>query len=300
MATTDEEKLAAKSVIYTNILASMMLMVEQAGKLGTESLIVDVDALEHFKIRVCDKNNHFLPPPWQLIDRLWKDPGIQDTWEMRADYQIVDSVKEYFEDLERISDANYMPTDKDILLSRVRTTGIVTERYQIGKTKYEMYDVGGQRSERRKWIHCFDDVTAVIFVAALNEYNQKLFEDVNTNRMVEALALFEDIAKNRCFHKASFILFLNKKDLFAEKIKASPISDTPEFVDYKGGSDYAAGTQYFVNKFQERFKRGQSRSNPRQLYHHFTCATDTSDVKQVFGICQQVICENNLKALGFL
>ena len=47
---------------------------------------------------------------------------------------------------------------------------------------FEMYDVGGQRNERKKWIHCFDNVTAVIFVAALSEYDQNLFEDATTNR----------------------------------------------------------------------------------------------------------------------
>ena len=35
-----------------------------------------------------------------------------------------------------------------------------------------MLDVGGQRSERRKWIHCFDDVKAIIFLTAINEYDQ--------------------------------------------------------------------------------------------------------------------------------
>ena len=39
-----------------------------------------------------------------------------------------------------------------------------------------MVDVGGQRSERRKWIHCFENVTSIIFLAVLSEYNQKLFE----------------------------------------------------------------------------------------------------------------------------
>lgn len=70
------------------------------------------------------------------------------------------------------------------MYSRVRTSGIVTERYNIDGTTFEMYDVGGQRNERKKWIHCFEGVTAVIFVAAISEYDQKLFEDASTNRMV--------------------------------------------------------------------------------------------------------------------
>ena len=55
-------------------------------------------------------------------------------------------------------------------------------RYEIDGSTFEMYDVGGQRNERKKWIHCFDNVTAVIFVAALSEYDQCLFEDASTNR----------------------------------------------------------------------------------------------------------------------
>jgi hypothetical protein len=61
-----------------------------------------------------------------------------------------------------------------------------------------MYDVGGQRNERKKWIHCFDDVTAVIFVASLSEYDQVLYEDNTVNRMDEAVTLFADIANSRC------------------------------------------------------------------------------------------------------
>jgi hypothetical protein len=60
-----------------------------------------------------------------------------------------------------------------------------------------MYDVGGQRNERKKWIHCFDDVTAVIFVASLSEYDQVLYEDHTVNRMDEAVTLFADIANSK-------------------------------------------------------------------------------------------------------
>ena len=42
-----------------------------------------------------------------------------------------------------------------------------------------MVDVGGQRSERRKWIHCFENVTSIMFLVALSEYDQVLVEAGN-------------------------------------------------------------------------------------------------------------------------
>ena len=69
----------------------------------------------------------------------------------------------------------------------VKAVNVETEQYDIDGTMFEIYDVGGQRNERKKWIHCFEGVTAVIFVAAISEYGQKLFEDEKTNRMVSLL-----------------------------------------------------------------------------------------------------------------
>ena len=74
-----------------------------------------------------------------------------------------------------------------------------------------MFDVGGQRNERRKWIHAFDNVQAVVFVAALSEYDQVLFEDETQNRMEEALQLFDQIVNSKWFKTTAMILFLNKK-----------------------------------------------------------------------------------------
>ena len=82
----------------------------------------------------------------------------------------------------------------------------------------DRFDVGGQRNERKKWIHCFENVTAVIFVAALSEYDQVLYEDETTNRMTEALNLFDEICNSRWFRETSMILFLNKRDLFQAKV----------------------------------------------------------------------------------
>src|SRR5450432_967162 len=87
---------------------------------------------------------------------------------------------------------------------------------------HSMFDVGGQRSERRKWIHCFENVTAMIFIASLSDYDQFLQDKTaasgQVNRMEESLALFDVVVKERFLQTASIILFLNKTDVFAEKI----------------------------------------------------------------------------------
>ena len=63
--------------------------------------------------------------------------------------------------------------------------------------RFTVVDVGGQRSERRKWIHCFDDVRAVMFLVGLSGYNQLLFEDQTQNRMKESLALFREVKEDQ-------------------------------------------------------------------------------------------------------
>lgn len=59
----------------------------------------------------------------------------------------------------------------------MKTTGITETTFQVQGLEYRVLDVGGQRSERRKWIHCFENVTALIFIVSLSEYDQVLYED---------------------------------------------------------------------------------------------------------------------------
>jgi len=292
---TDAERKQHLPTIYSNVLQAIKVLCEQA---AVFNLVSQIRAKEAFDmVRSLDENDSINVAIGDAIKALWNDPGIQAVWDRRAEFQVIESVKYYFNRIDIIKMPDYLPDKDDILYSRVRTSGIVTERYVIDNTVFEMYDVGGQRNERKKWIHCFEGVTAVIFVAALSEYDQKLFEDASTNRMVEALDLFEEICNNTYFVRSSMILFLNKRDLFSEKIKVKNIRDYPSFSDYSGpDGDYEAGVQYFLEKFLDRNKAGTD----RQIYHHVTCATDTRNVRVVFDACKDIILRENLKNSGFM
>jgi guanine nucleotide-binding protein G(i) subunit alpha len=78
----------------------------------------------------------------------------------------------FFEEIRRIGAAEYIPTDEDIVRARVKTTGITEVKFNVRDLVYRVFDVGGQRSERKKWIHCFEGVQCLIFIVAISEYDQ--------------------------------------------------------------------------------------------------------------------------------
>jgi guanine nucleotide-binding protein G(i) subunit alpha len=155
-----------------------------------------------------------------------------------------------------------------------------------------MFDVGGQRSERKKWIHCFEAVTSIIFCVALSEYDQVLLEEKNQNRMMESLVLFDSVVNSRWFVRTSIILFLNKVDLFKHKLPRSPLSNY--FPDYSGGNDVNRAAKYLLWRFN------QVNRAHLNLYPHLTQATDTSNIRLVFAAVKETILQNALKDSGIL
>jgi hypothetical protein len=231
------------------------------------------------------------------------DPGIQKTYAVRANFQLTDSTDYFLNQLDLVGNPDYLPTEQDVLRSRVRTTGIVENNFTIEGNKFKMFDVGGQRNERKKWIHCFENVTAVLFVAAISEYDQVLFEDEDTNRIQEALNLFEEICNSRWFQRTSMILFLNKRDLFEKKIdpKNPNYKDLREFFpefdpDSMGeGSIVLKATEFLEDQFLIR-----KHNDEKTVYAHTTCATDTTNVAAVFNAVKDIIIRNSLADAGLV
>jgi len=308
----EKEKIQAKGYIYSNIFSNMKTVIENSEKFGP----LEDKAAEAEFLKLAGTDSESTPPVdlevGILVKKIWTDPGFQKTWHERAEFQVQDALKYYMDEIDRISAPGWVPTEADILRSRVRTTGIQEETYYIDDVEFVMFDVGGQRNERKKWIHCFDQVTAVIFVAAISEYNQVLYEDNTMNRIEEALILFQEICNSKWFKKTAMILFLNKRDLFREKLPEYAFRIAGQrFDDFKGpycvqGTPSADPT---TDEFQKCYDAASTflhdqflaqNKQSKEIYSHITCATDTKNVEVVFNACKDIILKVNLHGSGFM
>ncbi|KAH9906815.1 G protein alpha subunit [Xylariomycetidae sp. FL2044] len=288
------EKLEWKPVVFNNIIQAMRVIFEamddysikfedEENQRAKDLLLVDIEI----------SPNDSLPEAYlEPVKTLWADAGVQKAILKGHEYALHDNLAYFCGDADRLWAKGYVPTDQDLLRSRLRTTGITETVFDLGQLTYRMFDVGGQRSERKKWIHCFENVNCLMFLVAISGYDQCLVEDKEGNQMNEALMLWESIANSHWFTKSALILFLNKMDLFKEKIAGSPIT-SHGFTDYQGpADDYKQASKYFMDKF-----RALNRNPEKEIYGHFTNATDTNLLKITMGSVQDMIIQRNLKQL---
>ncbi|XP_010049284.2 guanine nucleotide-binding protein alpha-1 subunit [Eucalyptus grandis] len=245
------------------------------------------------------------------IESLWKDDAIQETFTCGYRFQVPDCAQYFMENLQRFSDVNYVPTKDDVLYARVRTTGVVEIQFSpVGENKrsgevYRLFDVGGQRNERRKWIHLFEGVSAVIFCAAISEYDQTLFEDENRNRMMETKELFDWVLKQPCFEKTSFMLFLNKFDIFEKKVLKVPLNVCEWFKDYEsvstGKQEIEHAYEFVKKKFEELYYQCTAPERMDRVFKIYrTTALDQKLVKKTFKLVDETLRRRNLLEAGLL
>lgn len=192
-----------------------------------------------------------------------------------------------------MSRPDYIPNHKDILHCRKATKGITEFVIPINNIPFLFVDVGGQRSQRQKWFHCFDSVTSILFLVSSSEFDQVLLEDRKTNRLEEAKDIFDTIVNNRIFINVSVILFLNKFDLLLKKVANPETNIHWYFPQFKGNPHAINDVKEFILSMFERVQRNEK----KVLFHHFTTAVDTENIKVVFGCVKEIILRRNLESL---
>lgn len=211
---------------------------------------------------------------------------LQDCW-----YTFAEELKAY----PAWGGDGWVPSVEDCVRARARTSGIITESVVIEDLPFVLYDVGGQRSERRKWMHMFENCMACMYVVAMSEYDQVLFEDRSKNRLQESFELFQECANSAWLKNATLLLFLNKKDIFLRKFvqEKIPLNVTGLFPTAPTSNSLEAAVDWFVEQFQKRILR------KTKLFVHVTTATDASNVAAVVKVVKSTIVQRNLQASGF-
>ena len=202
---SSQEVESFRQLIFNNLTHGLKYVLDSMEDMGLE---VSPDNSEHIELIESAndlRDGEVFPGPfYESLKLLWNDKGVQQAWDrgneaalpekytsfffifssVTVPYGVYLSLGYFFSDLDRLFRPDYVPTEQDIVRCRARTIGITETVFQLREHEMLMVDVGGQKSERRKWIHCFQDVTSILFLVSLSGYDQCLVEDKDAVRAI--------------------------------------------------------------------------------------------------------------------
>lgn len=310
-----EERTYMRDIIFDNVLSCAKSL---AMAMNTLSLSYESEDKRILGDRLSNVTGERVLTPAEFSEiaqwvlEFWSDGGVQACYERRTEFDLLDSCSYYMSHVNRLAAANYVPSEEDIIRCRSPTLSILEYPFVLDNLTYRIVDVGGQRTERRKWMFCFDGVTSVIFLAALSEYTHLGEEREVGNALVESQMLLSAVMRTPFLFKASFILFLNKSDIFEERIQRFNLSDY--FPSYTGPACDADAAYEFLEAFflncvpEERVQLKQKRQQKSRsvvkeeplIYCHRTTATDTENIRRIFNAVRDTILENILKDINIV
>ncbi|EIN05274.1 G-alpha-domain-containing protein [Punctularia strigosozonata HHB-11173 SS5] len=236
------------------------------------------------------------------IAAVWHDEVVRDMLKRRK-IRLEDQPGFFLEDVHRIAVRGYTPTDSDVVRARLRTVGVQEHRFvfeqgRASGTEWILYDVGGHRSSRAAWYPYFDDVDAIIFLAPISPFDEKLAEDRRVNRLEDSFLLWRQISSSKLLAKTQIILFLNKCDLLERKLKAGVrVKDhVPSFGDRP--NDVTTVAKYFQHHFKEIAKASNPISRP--FYVHLTSVIDTKGTAATLAVVEEGILRDHLQKANLL
>ncbi|KAL0490477.1 guanine nucleotide-binding protein alpha-2 subunit [Acrasis kona] len=256
---SDNDRSGFRDVIYSNILYSMRLLMENALQ-DADTSKDEKNYIKTFGYEILHMFADFSieKAALQKVPDLWAQESLKRAYTRRNTTFHIPEVQHWLNDTQRIFSDDYIPDDQDILFCRVKTTGIVYNNFDFQKYDVELIDVGSERNERKKWYSCFEGVTDLVYVVGLDEFDMLCYEDNETNRLIESLNTWIEVLKNNNYFPASKVnLFLvfNKIDLFEQKIKnGACLSKSfpayqPKQMGFDPSQEFKRALQYIANRF---------------------------------------------------
>eukprot|EP01124_Arcella_intermedia_P002335 TRINITY_DN11268_c0_g1_i2.p1 TRINITY_DN11268_c0_g1~~TRINITY_DN11268_c0_g1_i2.p1 ORF type:complete len:339 (-),score=83.87 TRINITY_DN11268_c0_g1_i2:90-1106(-) len=270
---TEEEKVLFVNVIHKSIVESVNCIFEASEQL--ERYFPEVRK-RFVQLGKGPKDKELIGEADTLTQFLKEEAVKKRVEECLEAGVITDTEKYYLDNAKRILDHAFTLELDDLLRVRIPSIGIKETSFSLGGRDFVLVDVGGQRSERKKWIHCFEHVNV-----ALSEFDQTLHEDKVTNRMTESLKLFQEVCSSKWFVNTKLVLILNKADLLKKKL-ASGRSIKSLWADFSGANEFQPTVDYITQKFLSTKDPFNSVPLAERVNVFITCATDTECVKTTF------------------
>jgi len=234
---------------------------------------------------------------------LWMTQTVRDILKRRR-IDMENNAGFFLNDIDRIASTSFIPSDDDVVRSRLRTVGVQEYRISLnpsnsksGPKEWVLYDVGGSRTMRRAWIPFFEDVNAIIFLAPISCFDEKLLEDPNVNRLNDSIGLWKAIIASRMLQNTTMVCFLNKCDILKRKLR-SGIQFRSFVKDY---GDKPNDVSPVVKFIKERFKNIAVKYtvNPhRMTYIYTTSVTDTKATATTLKSVRDSIFREHLAEAG--
>ncbi|KAF7296871.1 Guanine nucleotide-binding protein alpha-4 subunit [Mycena indigotica] len=253
---------------------------------------------------------------------LWEDTDVRALLRA-ADVRIEDRAGFFLPDTARITAPGYVPSDNDVVRARLRTMGVQEWRVVLEQgagglggsglasdsfgAEWVIYDVGGSRSMRHAWLPYFDAVNAIIFLAPISCFDERLAEDPRVNRLEDTLLLWKAVVKSPLLRGCTLVVFLNKCDLLKRKLQSGIMVNRHMLSFGNRPNEVGVVVKYLKDKFKDILRAdaaspalGGISAAARTTYLYATSVTDTKATAATLNIVRDGIIREHLKHAEFV